>query len=348
MQLFHEAVEGGTEDERRRSGVGEDEREFVGHEAPVEGDDDATGLGRAEERLDELGPVHEQRRHPVAPLHVEIAQGVRDTIASLVEFHVVLTSAARDVHHRVDRGAELGPLRDEEADVVLHWWGLLEGEGGKNDDGRAYGLFVPIDAVVFDLGNVLVRWDRRLLYEKLIADPHELDRFLDTVLTLDVNADLDRGTPLAEVTESLARRHPGDRDLIDAFRERWPETLGEILTGSVAILEELRTTGLKLLALSNWGSDTFDLAQPELPFLRHFDHLVISGREGVVKPDPAIFELMCDRHQVVPSTAVFIDDSAANIATADALGFATIHFASPSQCRAELIDLGLDLVPGAP
>lgn len=207
---------------------------------------------------------------------------------------------------------------------------------------------MPIDCVVFDLGNVLVEWDRRFLYEKLIGDPGELDRFLDDVLTLDVNADLDRGVPLAEVTAALAERFPQHRDLIDAFRDRWAETLGVIIDGTVRILEELATQDLTLLALSNWGRDTFTAAEPHLPFLTYFDGMVISGREGVVKPDPAIFELLCARHEVAPDSAVFIDDSAANIATADELGFRTVHFRDPEQCRRALIAHGLDLAEVAP
>ena len=204
---------------------------------------------------------------------------------------------------------------------------------------------MPIDTAVFDLGNVLVGWDRRFLFEKLIDDPEELDRFLDEVLTLEVNAELDRGVPLADVTADLAARHPAHGALIEAFRDRWIETLGEVIDGSVAILEQLRTEGLALLALSNWGRDTFALAAPQLPFLELFDALVISGREGVVKPDPAIFELLCARHGVNPVDAVFVDDSAANIAIADSLGFHTVLFDTPVQCRADLIGLGLDLRP---
>ncbi len=207
---------------------------------------------------------------------------------------------------------------------------------------------MPIDTVVFDLGNVLVEWDRRFLFEKLIRDPQALDHFLDEVLTLDVNADLDRGVSLGAVTAALADQHPTHRELIEAFRDRWPETLGETLSGSVAILEELRALPLKLLALSNWGRETFAAAEPHLPFLRHFDGLVISGREGVVKPDPVIFDLLCERHEVVPANAVFIDDSAANIASAQTLGFRTVLFTSPVQCRRELIALGLDLVASTP
>lgn len=202
---------------------------------------------------------------------------------------------------------------------------------------------MPIDSVVFDLGNVLIEWDRRFLFRKLIADDVELNRFLDEVLTLDINADLDRGVPLADVAAALAARHPADRDLIEAFRDRWPETLGDVIAGTVEILDELAASTVQLLALSNWGRDTFEMAAPRLPFLDRFEGVVISGREGVVKPDPAIFELLCARHDVAPSSAVFIDDSAANIEAARGLGFETVHFGDPDQCRSELIALGLDL-----
>ena len=206
---------------------------------------------------------------------------------------------------------------------------------------------MPIECVVFDLGNVLVEWDRRLLFEKLIDDEGELDRFLDEVLTLDINADLDRGVPLAEVTAALAVAHPDERELIEAFRDRWPETLGEIITGSVEILDELANMPVTLLALSNFGRDTFAMAEPHLPFLARFHGLVISGREGIVKPDPAIFELLCDRHGVTPEQTVFIDDSPVNIAAAADLGFQTVLFESPRQCRAALRSLGLDLADGS-
>lgn len=196
---------------------------------------------------------------------------------------------------------------------------------------------------MFDLGNVLIEWDRRFLFEKLIPDSVELDRFLDEVLTLDVNADLDRGIALADVTAALVAAHPADRTLIEAFRDRWPETLGAVHTGTVEILDELAETGVRLFALSNWGRDTFLMAEPRLPFLARFDGVVISGREGVVKPEPAIFELLCSRHGVVADAAVFIDDSPVNTQAAARLGFHTVRFISPEQCRAELIALGLDL-----
>lgn len=195
--------------------------------------------------------------------------------------------------------------------------------------------------VVFDLGNVLIEWDRRFLYEKLISDPVELQDFLDNVFTLDDNAELDRGTPLAEVAAAVAARHPDKHDLVMAFAQRWKETLGAVIDSSVEVLETLSQNGVTLYALSNWGRDTFASIEADYPFLELFDGLVISGREGVVKPDPAIFRVMCDRYGFEPHAAVFIDDSGANIATAASLGFDALLFDRPERLRQQLIERSL-------
>lgn len=194
-----------------------------------------------------------------------------------------------------------------------------------------------IDHVVFDLGNVLIEWDRRNLYEQLISDPDELNDFLDNVFTMEDNAELDKGTPLREVADVVARRHPDKHDLVMAFADRWKDTLGDVISGSVQILEELSRSGVGLLALSNWGKDTFASIEADYDFFELFDGMVISGREGVVKPDRKIFDIMCDRYDVTPSRAVFIDDSSANVVTAMTLGFDALLFDRSEMLRQQLI-----------
>jgi 2-haloacid dehalogenase len=194
---------------------------------------------------------------------------------------------------------------------------------------------------VFDLGNVLIPWDRRWLFGKLIADPAEVDHFCDHVLTMAENARLDAGLPLADLVADLGRRHPDHREVIEAFATRWDETLGPAIDGSVAILRSLLGAGHRCYALSNWNADTFASIEDRYPFLAWFDGLVISGREGVIKPDPAIYRLLCDRHDVEPADAVFIDDSATNVTAAVALGFDGIVFTDPDQLSAELRERGL-------
>ena len=194
-----------------------------------------------------------------------------------------------------------------------------------------------LTTVVFDLGNVLIEWDRRNLFSKLIDDPVELDRFLDDVFTMDDNARLDRGTPLREVADGAIERHPDMAELISAIVDRWEEMLGPVIQGTVDILDELSRKGVNLLALSNWGKDTFAMIEANYPFFELFDGMVISGQEGVVKPDREIFDIMCERYDVTPAECVFVDDRAANIAASMALGFDGLLFDTPELLREQLI-----------
>ena len=192
--------------------------------------------------------------------------------------------------------------------------------------------------VVFDLGNVLITWDRGLLFSKLIADADELQWFLDNVFTLESNQQLDRGMPLAEVVEMVATRHPDHRETIVALRDRWTETLGDVIDGTVEILRELRAAQVPLYALSNWGADTFAMIEDRYAFFDCFHGMVISGREGITKPDPALFMLMCNRYGFSPDQAVLIDDSSANVAAALSLGFDALLYDNSEQLRHQLIE----------
>lgn len=196
-------------------------------------------------------------------------------------------------------------------------------------------------SVVFDLGNVLIEWDRRFLFEKLIDDADELEAFLDGVFTLEDNQHLDRGTPLAEVAQQVAQRHPDQHDLVMAFADRWQETLGGVIEGTVSVLDELSREGVPLYALSNWGRDTFAMIESSYSFFELFDGMVISGREGIIKPDPAIYRLLCERYDIEPEDAVFIDDSGANVAAAMSLGFDAVLFESPDRLREQLVERNL-------
>lgn len=109
------------------------------------------------------------------------------------------------------------------------------------------------------------------------------------------------------------------------------------------LLSELKTAGHRVLALTNFSSETFPLAQRKYPFLQVFEGIVVSGEEGLIKPDPAIYELLFARYAVDPKRSVFIDDSAANIATARQLGMQAIHFTGPQMLRPALRALQLSV-----
>jgi 2-haloacid dehalogenase len=194
--------------------------------------------------------------------------------------------------------------------------------------------------VIFDLGGVLIDWDPRHLYRKLISDETEMERFLTEVCSPAWNLEQDRGRPWNEATELLIRQHPTDAALIEAFRERWPEMLGDPIQGTVDILRELRDRSTPLYALTNWSDATFHHAESLYDFLGWFHGIVVSGREKIVKPDPAIYRVLCKRYALESGALVYIDDNPNNTAAASELGMHGIHFTDPPTLRRELAALG--------
>jgi len=197
------------------------------------------------------------------------------------------------------------------------------------------------DAVVFDLGGVLIDWDPRHLYRKLLADEAAVEEFLATVCTPEWNAEQDRGRPFAEGVAELVERHPAHAAAIVAYHERWMEMLGGEIPGTVAVLAELRAAGVPLYALSNWSAETFRLTRGRFPFLEWFDGLVVSGEEGVTKPDRRIFELLIERFGLVAAATLFVDDSAANVIAARDLGLDAVRFRGAGGLRRDLAARGL-------
>ena len=185
-------------------------------------------------------------------------------------------------------------------------------------------------AVIFDLGGVLIDWDPRHLYRKMFDDTEEMERFLAEICTTDWNLQMDRGLPFEEGVAALSRQHPEMTPYIEAFWTRWPEMIAGAITGTVAILEALHAKRTPLYALSNWSAQTWPYAKDRFAFLELFDGLVISGFEGTMKPEPAIFDIVKDRYTIDPADAVFIDDRAENIAVAETLGFGGILFTGPA------------------
>ena len=197
-------------------------------------------------------------------------------------------------------------------------------------------------AVVFDIGNVVVEWDPRFLYRKLFAgDDEAMERFLTDVAILDWNDEQDRGRPFADGVRELVARHPQHAALIEAFHHWWPEMLGEVIEGTVAIVEELRRAGFAVYALSNFSAETFPIACERAPLRDWFDGIVISGEEGVTKPDTRIFEVVCERFGLDPAATLFVDDSQRNVDAAAAFGFVALRFDDPDQLRGELRTRGL-------
>ncbi len=198
------------------------------------------------------------------------------------------------------------------------------------------------NAVVFDLGGVLIDWNPRYLYRQLFdGDDAAMERFLAEVTTPEWNLEQDAGRTWDEAVEALTRQHPEHAELIAAYRDRWTETLGEAIGPTVTVLDELRQTDVRLFALSNWSAETFPVARPRYPFLDWFEGIVISGEVRITKPDERVYHHLLRRFGLDAASTVFIDDSAANVRAAQEVGMIALRFEGGDALRSALADLGL-------
>ncbi len=197
------------------------------------------------------------------------------------------------------------------------------------------------DTVVFDLGGVLIDWNPRHLYRKLIASEAEMEWFLQDVCTGEWNEQMDAGYPFAQGIADKVAEFPQHADWIRAFFDRWEEMIGGALEETVVILEELKHRKTPLYVLSNWSAETFSVAHQRFEFLQWFDGLLVSGEEGLKKPDPAIFQRLLEKFQLPAERCVFIDDREDNTAVAQAAGMTGIRFQNADQLRQDLVQLGL-------
>jgi 2-haloacid dehalogenase len=200
---------------------------------------------------------------------------------------------------------------------------------------------VTITTVIFDLGNVLLDWSPRRLYRTLIDDAAELDDFLTNVCSMAWHNAQDRGRSTVEATAELQARFPEKAELIGAFYSRWPDMTAGALPATVDVLRELRDAGVRLIGLTNWPSQTFPPARERFPFFNWFEGIVVSGDEGLAKPDAEIFTRLLDRYDVDPATAVYLDDTLRHVETARRLGLTGFVFTDAVTLRHDLAGVGL-------
>jgi 2-haloacid dehalogenase len=191
-------------------------------------------------------------------------------------------------------------------------------------------------AVIFDIGGVLLDVDQRYLYRHFTDDDAAIEHFLGTVCTADWNYQQDRGRPEDEATEELVRRHPSHEDWIRAFYGQHLRTIGGEVRGSIACLQDLKSAGVPVFALSNWGDQSFARVEQAFEFPELFDDIIVSARVGLCKPEPAIYEMAMTRFALEPGDILFVDDRLENLGPAAGFGWTVHHFRGHGELRAEL------------
>ncbi|MEZ5038563.1 MAG: HAD family phosphatase [Saprospiraceae bacterium] len=201
---------------------------------------------------------------------------------------------------------------------------------------------MEIKTIVFDLGGVLVDWNPEYLYRKIFKDETEMQYFLKEVCSPHWNAEQDAGRRWADAIDLLLPDFPAYESAIRAYFDRWTEMLGGPIQGTVEILKEIKDKGEhQLFALTNWSNETFPHALERYDFLQWFEGILVSGDENLKKPDPKIYHLLLERFAIDPASAVFLDDSLANVHASIAVGMPAIHFKTPEQLRADLREKGV-------
>ncbi|MDD3726901.1 MAG: HAD family phosphatase [Dysgonamonadaceae bacterium] len=197
-----------------------------------------------------------------------------------------------------------------------------------------------IKNIVFDFGGVLVDWNPTYLYSKLFDNETEMNHFLENICTPEWNIRQDAGRPLVKATELLQAKHPEYKELIGHYYGRWDEMLGGDIKENVRVLEMLRPK-YALFGLTNWSAETITIAYNRYDFFKHFDGIVVSGDENIVKPDPKLYQVLLNRYNLKANESLFIDDNLKNIEIAREMGFHTIHFTENVDLEKEVRDRGL-------
>ena len=198
-----------------------------------------------------------------------------------------------------------------------------------------------VEAVVFDIGRVIIQWDLRHLFAQLIEDEEELDWFCANVVTEEWHFEHDAGRPLSEMLPERKALFPQYTHLIDAYASRFLDTIPGPVHGTTDLIEQLSEQEVPLFAITNFGAEFWPQFRAAQPVLDHFRDIVVSGDEKLAKPDPAIFELACRRFGFSPQDMLFIDDNEANTRAAKNLGWQVHAFSNAEQLARDLKARGL-------
>lgn len=195
-------------------------------------------------------------------------------------------------------------------------------------------------AVVFDIGNVLIYWNPEAFFETILG-PARRDKLFAEVDLNKMNEAVDLGASFQGEVRAMAARHPEWADEIMIWQDRWIEMASPAIDRSVRLLRSLRRAGVPVYALSNFGKETFRIAEANYPFLEEFDIRILSGELEIAKPDPRIYAALEEQSGLSGQQLLFTDDRRANIDAAEARNWQTHLFEGPAGWADCLVSAGL-------
>ena len=199
---------------------------------------------------------------------------------------------------------------------------------------------MKVEAVIFDIGNVLITWDPEGYYDRAIG-PARRQTFFNSFDFYDLMNRMDAGAHFANTIEDAACANPDWSAEIRLLRDDWTGVAQPAIPGSVRLLEALKKKGVPVFTLTNFGAQNFPLSAAQFPFLNLFDRFYVSGKMGLIKPDPAIYAAVEKDCTLDPQTLLFTDDRAENIDAAAARGWQTHPFKNSEGWQNCLLQIGV-------
>ena len=190
---------------------------------------------------------------------------------------------------------------------------------------------MAVEKIIFDLGRVLVKFNVRNLFRKIITTEEEIDYFLQNICTWEWHIQQDLVQDTSQVSAPLVQQFPKYQEAIEAFYGRFLEMIEGTYEKNVKLAMDLKQNGYPIYVLSNFPGDQYDKYEKHNSFLQIFDDKIISGHVGLAKPDAKIYQLAIDKFHLVPERSLFIDDKIENIEGAKQLGIQTIHLQNPDE-----------------
>ncbi len=193
-----------------------------------------------------------------------------------------------------------------------------------------------IKNIIFDLGNVLLKFKPEEFLLQFLSDKEYIKQFVTKITRSKLWLDLDRGYESLENAEIIfLSKYPEEKELISLFFNHWMEMLTPI-EENINILLDLSESGYKTYILSNYIKEAFKFVKDKFDFFMLFDGQIISGEEKVIKPEKAIYESLLKRYQLIPEESLFIDDVLFFLKPAKKLGISTIWNRPHTDLRKEL------------
>ena len=190
--------------------------------------------------------------------------------------------------------------------------------------------------IIFDFGNVLVQWHPEVVYGEYFGDEAKAWWFLRHVADMDFRQRIDAGESMEDCIREKQAQYPEYEQAVELYRSKWREMLTDEVPGMREVISELRARNYEIFGLTNWSMETFPEARAHFGILQMIDRYVVSGAEGLVKPDPRLFQVLLDRYGLKSEDCSFVDDNPDNVAAAKGMGMQGILFTNAETLRKEL------------